>query len=98
LLSLGGKQAVFLARTAGSVALPALYRVSAAEVPASDAPAPAVERLGAPGDPSPIGGTIAEFTSLESNRSDTVAVVIDLVGASARTALVLVDGASTVVP
>jgi hypothetical protein len=97
-LSLGGKQAVFLARIAGSVALPALYRVSAAAVPASDAPAPAVERLGAPGDPSPIGGTIAEFTSLESNRSDAVAVVIDLVGASARTALVVVDGASTVVP
>ena len=97
-LSLGGSQAIFLARLAGSIALPALYRVSAAKVPAPDAPAPAVQRLGGPGDPSPIGGTIAEFTSIESNRSDTLAAVIDLVGASARTVLVLVDSSSTVVP
>ena len=87
-LSLGGSQAVFQARLAGSPASAALYRVSAAAVPAADATAPAVQRLGAPGDPSPVGGTIDQFTAVESNRSDALAVVVDLVGASARTALV----------
>jgi hypothetical protein len=72
--------------------------VGATAVPAADATAPAVQRLGAPGDPSPVGGTIDQFTAVESNRSDALAVVIDLVGASARTALVLVDASSTVVP
>jgi hypothetical protein len=97
-LSLGGSQAVFLARLVGSPSSAALYRVSAASVPAPDAAPPAVERLGAPGDPSPLGGRIDQCTAVESNRSDAVAVVVDLVGASARTALVLVDAASTVVP
>ena len=49
-LSLGGSQAVFPARLVGSPASAALYRVSAAAVPAADATAPAVQRLGAPGD------------------------------------------------
>jgi hypothetical protein len=97
-LSLGGSQAVFQARLTGSPASAALYRVSAAAVPAADATAPAVQRLGAPGDPSPVGGTIDQFTAVESNRSDALAVVVDLVGASARTALVLVDASGTVVP
>ena len=61
---LGGSQAVFQARLAGSPASAALYRVSAAAVPAADATAPAVQRLGAPGDPSPVGGTIDQFTAV----------------------------------
>jgi hypothetical protein len=97
-LSLGGSHAVFQARLVGSPASAALYRVSAAAVPAPDAGAPAVQRLGASGDPSPIGGRIDQFTAFGSNRSDALAVVMDLVGASARTALFLVDAASTVVP
>jgi hypothetical protein len=97
-VSLGGTSAVFLARLRDSSTPPGLYRVSAAAVPAGDAPAPAAETLGLPGGPSPLGGTIAEFTSVGANRKDTIAAVVDLVGASARSALVLIDPGGAIVP
>jgi hypothetical protein len=77
---------------------PGLYRVGADQVPAADAPAPPVETVGLPGSPSPLGGTIAEFGSFDLNRSDQLAVVVDLVGASARSALLLVDPGGAIVP
>ena len=92
--------AVFLARLAGSPA-------SAAPLPCQcrepcrrpTRRRPRSQRSALPGDPSPVGGTIdAVRRRSTSNRSDALAVVADLVGASARTVLVLVDASSTVVP
>jgi hypothetical protein len=51
-----------------------------------------------PGGGSPLGGTIAELGSFDVNRSDQLAVVVDLVGASARSALLLVDAGGAIVP
>ncbi len=96
--SLGGSSAVFLGRLIGVPTSPGLYRVGADRVPAADAPAPPVETVGLPGGPSPLGGTIAEFGSFDLNRSDQLAVVVDLVGASARSALLLVDPGGAIVP
>ena len=79
-------------------ALPGLYRVRADAVPAGDAPTPPVDTLGMPGGASPLGGTVAEFGSFDLNRNDQLAVVVDLVGASARSALLLVDAGSAIVP
>lgn len=96
--ALGGSTVVFLGRQIGVSAAPGLYRVAAAAVPAADAAAPAVETVGLPGDASPLGGTIAEFGAFDLNRGDGLAVVVDLVGASARSALMVVDAGSAVVP
>ena len=96
--SLGGSSAVFLGRLIGVPTPPGLYRVQADNVPAADAPPPAVETVGLPGGASPLGGTIAEFGAFDLNRSDQLAVVVDLVGASARSALLLVDAGSAIVP
>ncbi len=96
--SIGGASAVFLARLVGAPGAPGLYRVGAGAVPARDAGAPAVETVGLPGGASPLGGTIAEFGAFDLNRSDGLAVVVDLVGAGARSAIVLVDPGSAIVP
>jgi hypothetical protein len=96
--SLGGTRAVFLGRLVGVSAALGLYRVAADAVPGDDAPPPAVEAIGVPGSASPLGGQITEFGSFDLNRSDGLAVVVDLVGASARSAVLLVDAGSAIVP
>ncbi len=96
--SIGGSTAVFLGRLIGVPASPGLYRVQAGAVPAADAPAPAVETIGMPGGPSPLGGTIAEFGAFDLSRNDQLSVVADLVGASARSVLLLIDPGSPLVP
>jgi hypothetical protein len=96
--SLGGTKAVFLGRLIGVPEAPGLYRVAADAVPGADAPAPAVEAIGVPGGGSPLGGRITEFGSFDMNRADGLAVVVDLVGASARSALLLVDAGGAIVP
>jgi hypothetical protein len=96
--SLGGSTAVFLGRLVGAPASHGLYRVRADAVPAADAVAPPVDVIGVPGGASPLGGTMGEFGSFDLNRSDQLAVVVDLVGASARSALLLVDAGSAIVP
>ena len=45
-----------------------------------------------------MGGTIQQFESYAANRVDAVAVVADLVGASARSALFVLDSGDTIVP
>ena len=96
--SLGGSSVVFLGRLVGAPASPGLYRVRADAVPAADAVAPPVDVVGAHGGASPLGGTMAEFGAFDLNRSDQLAVVVDLVGASARSALFLVDAGGALVP
>jgi hypothetical protein len=96
--SLGGSSAVFLGRLIGVRSSPGLYRVRADAVPRTDAAAPVVETVGMPGGGSPLGGTIAEFGSFDLNRSDQLAVVVDLVGATARSALLVVDAGGAIVP
>ncbi len=95
---LGASNAVFLARLLGAPVAPGLYRVRADAVPAADATAPAVEAVGLPGGASPLGGTIAEFGAFDASRDDRLAVVVDLVGGSARSALLLVDAGGGIVP
>jgi hypothetical protein len=89
---------VFLGRLIGAPAPLGLYRVRADAVPAAAATAPPVDALGVPGGVSPLGGTVAEFGSFDLNRVDQLAVVVDLVGASARSTLLLVDAGSALVP
>jgi hypothetical protein len=73
-------------------------RVRGDTVPAAAAgPAP-TDVLALPGAPTPLGGTIDELESYAANRVDAVAVVADLVGVSARTALFVVDSGDTIVP
>jgi hypothetical protein len=96
--SLGGSVVVFLGRLVGAPASPGLFRVRADAVPAADATAPQVDVVGAPAGASPLGGTLGEFGSFDLNRSDQLAVVVDLVGASARSALFLVDAGGALVP
>src|SRR5262245_7580321 len=95
---MGSSHMVFLGRLIGSPTPPGLYRVRADAVPAGDAGAAATDVLGLPGAPSPLGGAIEEFGSFAANRSDAVAVVADLVGASARSALFVLDAGETIVP
>jgi hypothetical protein len=45
-----------------------------------------------------MGGTIGEFGAFSVNRSDRLAVVVDLVGARARAVLLLVEAGDAVVP
>jgi hypothetical protein len=82
---------VFTARLNGSSASPALYRVAAPDVPGPTAPAPAIEALLGPGTPSPLGGTIAAVSSVETTRSGRIVVVAELTGASARSAVLLLE-------
>ena len=96
--SVGTSYAVFLGRLIGSTASPGLYRVRADTVPAADAGPVPTDVLALPGAPTPLGETIEEFESYAANRVDTVAVVADLVGASARTALFVLDSGDTIVP
>ncbi len=96
--ALGRTSAVFLGRVSGSPSPPGLYRVGAGAVPAADAAAPAIEVVGTIGGASPIGGTIEEFGAFDVNRSDGLAVVADLVGASARSVLLLVDPGGAILP
>jgi len=96
--SLGGTSATFLGRLIGVPGALGLYRVPAAAVPDPDAAAPTVQAVGVPGQPSPLGGTIAEFGSFDLNGDDRLAVVVDLAGGSTRSALFLVDPGSAIVP
>jgi hypothetical protein len=96
--ALGGSSAVFIGRLAGTAGALGLYRVAAREVPAADAAAPPIEAIGMVGGASPIGGTIAEFGSFSVNRRDQLAVVADLVDASAKSVLLLVEAGDAVVP
>lgn len=82
---------VFTARLNGSSASPALYRVAATEVPGPTAPAPAIEALLAPGAPSPLGGTIAAIASVDTTRDGRIVVIAELTGASARSAVLLLE-------
>ncbi len=95
---MGSSHAVFLGRLIGSTAPPGLYRVRADAVPAADAGPLAADVLALPGAPSPLGGAIEEFGSFAANRGDAVAVVADLVGASARSAVFVLDGGGAIVP
>ncbi len=78
----------FLGRLAGDTAPPTLFRTDTTEVPRGDAAAPPVSVVMGPGTPSPLGGTVSEITSVDGNRSGGLAVVVDLVDASARTAII----------
>lgn len=82
---------VFTARLNGSSASPGLYRVAATEVPGPTSPPPAVEWLLGPGAPSPLGGTIAGISAVDTTRSGRIVVVADLTGASARSAVLLLE-------
>jgi hypothetical protein len=96
--AMGSRYAVFLGRLIGSTTSPALYRVRADAVPAADAGPAATDVLALPGAPTPLGGTIQDFEAYAANRVDAAAVVTDLVGASARTALFVLDSGDTIVP
>src|SRR5262249_28994459 len=84
---MGSSHMVFLGRLIGSTSPPGLYRVRADVVPAGDAGPAATAVVALPGPPSAHGVAIEEFGSFAMNRSDALAVVADLVGASARSAL-----------
>jgi len=96
--TIGSSYAVFLGRLIGSTTSPGLYRVRADAVPATDAGPAATDVLALPGAPTPLGGTIQQFESYAANRVDAVAVVVDLVGGSARSALFVLDSGDTIVP
>jgi hypothetical protein len=87
---------VFTARLNGASASPGVYRVAATEVPGPTAPPPAVERLIGAGDPTPLGGTIAGIAAVDTTRSGQVVVVAELTGATARSAVLLLDQRPTV--
>ena len=76
----------FLARLLGHTDSPALYRVAVTSAP-KDAPAPAAELLVKPGAPSPLGGTYGALSSVDGDRHGALVVAVDLVGASAHTAV-----------
>lgn len=78
----------FLGRLAGDSAPPTLFRAPVTDVPAADAPAPAVSVVIGPGAPSPLGGTVSEIAGVDGNRAGGLAVIADLVNASARTAII----------
>ncbi|MCW5892579.1 MAG: hypothetical protein KIT14_18855 [bacterium] len=82
---------VFTARVNGASTGPGLYRVAADTVPGPSAPAPAIERLLGPGTPSPLGGAIAAISGVEASRKGGIVVIAELTGASARSAILLVD-------
>src|SRR5262249_26298683 len=96
--AMGTGYMVFLGRLIGSSAPPGLYRVRADAVPAAGAGPVPTQVLALPGAPSPIGGVIEQFESLAANRDDAVAVVADLIGAGARTALFVLNAGGTIVP
>src|SRR5262249_14161571 len=96
--AMGGSYAVFLGRLIGSTTSPGLYRVRADVVPAANAGPAATDVLALPGAPAPLRGPIQGFESYTANRVDAVAVVTDLMGASARTALFVLDSGDTIVP
>ena len=96
--AMGSSYAVFLGRLIGSTTSPGLYRVRADAVPAADAGRAATDVLALPGAPTPLGGTIQDFEAYTANRVDAVAVITDLMGASARTALFVLDSGDTIVP
>jgi hypothetical protein len=96
--ALGRTGAVFLGRLTGSPSPAGLYRVGAETVPEADAVAPAIDVVGVAGGASPVGGTIAEFGAFDANRSDGIAVVADLVGASARSVLLLIEPGGAILP
>jgi hypothetical protein len=97
-LTLGQAYAAFLGRVSSSQPQPGLYRVRADVVPSADAGPAETQAVALPGAPSPLGGTILDFGSLDANRGDTVAVVVDLAGASARSALFVLDPGATITP
>lgn len=78
----------FLGRLAGVSAPPTLFRTTATDVPRDDAAAPAVAVVIGPGTSSPIGGSVSEITGVDGNRAGGLAVIADLVNASARTAII----------
>jgi hypothetical protein len=96
--ALGGSSAVFLGRVAGAAGTVGLYRVAARGVPAADAAAPPIDVVGLVGGPSPAGGTITELAGFSMNRRDQLAVVTDLVDATARSVLFLLEPGEAVVP
>ena len=95
---MGSSHQAFLGRLIGSPSSPGLYRVRADAVPAADSGPLETDVLGLAGGPSPLGGTIEQFGSYAANRVDAVAVVADLVGASARSAVFVLDDGSALVP
>lgn len=80
----------FLARLQGGAQPPSLYLARATAVPPPNAPAPALERLLGPGSPTPLGGTVSQVTVVDANRAGTVVAAVELVGARAPSALLLV--------
>jgi hypothetical protein len=82
-------QVWFLARVAGSVAPPGLYRVTLARVPRrGDDPLP-IEPVLLPGDPapSPLGGVIVRLDAPRTGPSGIVTIVAGIGGGSASSAI-----------
>jgi hypothetical protein len=77
----------FLGRLAGDPTPPTLFRATVTAVPAPSAGAPAVDVVIGPGSPTPLGGAVSEITGVDGNRAGGLAVIADLVGAGARTAI-----------
>lgn len=82
---------VFTARLNGSSGGPGLYRIAAADVPPPSAPPPAIEWLLGPGVASPLGGSVAAISNVEVTRGGRIVVVVELTGASARSAILLLE-------
>jgi hypothetical protein len=77
----------FLARLTGSIATPTLFRVAGTTVPSASAAAPEATVVVGPGTPSPLGGSVSEILAVDGNRQGGLVVIADLVGASARSAI-----------